>query len=390
MRITIDKEVPAFQGYAAERTRGLFNVDEEKGRRFRADWELPIDGPAWSSLPEQPGGDWQLGLVIGPSGSGKSSLGEALVAKHGFSWLSHRWPKAKPLVEALPGSFDEVTGALAQVGLGDVPAWLRPYSVLSNGERFRADLTKLILQRPEKVVVDEFTSVVDRQVARVGAGAFGKAWRKGPGQAVLLTCHYDVAEWLQPDWTFHTETGEFAVVRGRLQRPEISLEVVETGWDFWPYFVPHHYLDLGPMPYATAYTGFVDGEPICHLGMSAMVSGKRREARACRMVVLPEWQGAGVGTKFLDACCERELQGKGFVGKPTTTVFHTNHPGLCFVLRRSKRWRQVSTHLYGASRAGISDEERRKSWGWGRHFRAVQGFRYYGEAGVKAAERSER
>ena len=142
------------------------------------------------------------------------------------------------------------------------------------------------------------------------------------------------------------------------------------------------------MPFGTAFVGFVDGEPVCHLGMSAMVSGRKREARACRMVVLPEWQGAGVGTKFLEALCERELRGEGFVGKPTTTMFHTNHPGMAFVLRRSKRWRQVSIHLYGASRAGISDEERQKSWGWGRHFRAVQGFRYYGEAGVEAANKT--
>jgi len=125
------------------------------------------------------------------------------------------------------------------------------------------------------------------------------------------------------------------------------------------------------------------------LGMSAMVSGKQREARACRMVVLPEWQGAGVGTVFLEALCERELQGEGFVGFSSTTMFHTNHPGLAFVLRRSGRWRQVSTHLYGASRAGKSQAERGKSWGWGRHFRGVQGFRYGGERFERAARKGD-
>ena len=379
MKIEIDQQVPVFDGYAAERTRGLFNVGEEKGSRFHVEWDLPVEDVD----------DWKIGLVVGPSGSGKSSLGRALVEQEGFKWLSHRWSKDKPVVSAIPGDYDVVTGALAQVGLGDVPAWLRPYRVLSNGERFRADLARLVVSKPDKVVVDEFTSVVDRQVAQVGAGAFGKAWRKGDGQAVLLTCHYDVAEWLQPDWIFYTETGEFDVVRGRLQRPEITLEAVETGWDYWPYFVPHHYLDLGPMPFSTAYTGFVNDEPVCHIGMSAMVSGKKRESRACRMVVLPEWQGAGLGTKFIDAVCERELRGEGFLGKPSTTVFHTNHPGLCYVLRRSKKWRQVSTHLYGGSNAGKSEKERGKSWEWGRHFRAVQGFRYFGQAGIDAAKAKE-
>lgn len=162
-----------------------------------------------------------------------------------------------------------------------------------------------------------------------------------------------------------------------LERPEIEVDIRETGWQYWrPLFKRWHYLDLGPMPFSTAFVGFVGDEPVAHVGMSAMVSGKVREARACRLVILPEWQGAGIGTRFLEAVCERELAGDGFVGSPTTTMFHTNHPGMCFVLRRSRRWRQVSTHLYGASRA-----ERDKRWGWGRHFRGVQGFRYYGARG---------
>lgn len=171
-----------------------------------------------------------------------------------------------------------------------------------------------------------------------------------------------------------------------LEKPAIELDILETGWCYWePLFERWHYLSLGPMPFSTAFTGFVDGEPVCHLGMSAMVAGKQRVARACRMVVLPEWQGAGIGTKFLDYLCERELRGEGFVGRPVPTIFHTNHPGLCFVLRRSPKWRQVSTHLYGASRAAVDEGVRQRSWGWGRHFRAVQGFKYYGQRGVEAA-----
>jgi len=37
--------------------------------------------------------------------------------------------------------------------------------------------------------------VVDRQIAKIGAGAFSKAWKRGGGQAVLLSCHYDVLDW---------------------------------------------------------------------------------------------------------------------------------------------------------------------------------------------------
>lgn len=71
-----------------------------------------------------------------------------------------------------------MTAALSAVGLGSVPTWLRPYPILSNGEKFRADLARVICSAPKRVVIDEFTSVVDRQIAKIGALAFQKAWRR--------------------------------------------------------------------------------------------------------------------------------------------------------------------------------------------------------------------
>jgi ABC-type ATPase with predicted acetyltransferase domain len=72
-----------------------------------------------------------------------------------------------------------------------VPTWLRPYPVLSNGEKFRADLARLICEAPASAIVDEFTSDVDRQIAKFGALAFQKAWRRTKGcKVVLLTPHY--------------------------------------------------------------------------------------------------------------------------------------------------------------------------------------------------------
>ena len=108
-----------------------------------------------------------------------------------------------------------------------VPTWLRPYPVLSNGEKFRADLARLVCDAPERAIVDEFTSVVDRQIAKFGALAFAKAWRRLKGnQVVLLTPHYDVVEWLEPDWVFDTAKRSFA--RGLLRRPQFDLEIWQT------------------------------------------------------------------------------------------------------------------------------------------------------------------
>lgn len=138
------------------------------------------------------------------------------------------------------------------------------------------------------------------------------------------------------------------------------------------------------MGFSTAFTGFVDDEAVTFIGISGMVVGKgKREARVCRMVTVPEWQGAGVGMAFLEWVCERELQGVGFIGKPTTTIMHSAHPALVVSLLRNPKWRAIkgSQRLTGGKGGNVT--------GMGGHMRAVAGFRYYGQAGIDAYERQE-
>ena len=100
-------------------------------------------------------------------------------------------------------------GSLGSVGLAFPPAWLRPYRTLSNGEAFRADIARSLAELDGLVVVDEFTSVVDRQVAQVASHTVQKAVRKAGRQFVAVTCHYDVADWLQPNWVYDVAAGKF-------------------------------------------------------------------------------------------------------------------------------------------------------------------------------------
>ena len=112
-------------------------------------------------------------------------------------------------------SVDEIEKAFYAVGLGSVPSWLKPYSVLSNGEKMRVDLAYAMLEN-DFVVFDEFTSVVDRNVARVASMAIAKAIRSQDKKFIAVTCHSDVLEWLEPDWIFNTNTMQmdFFQVRG--------------------------------------------------------------------------------------------------------------------------------------------------------------------------------
>jgi GNAT superfamily N-acetyltransferase len=385
MKISVRNRCPHYTSYRAARVQSLFNA--ESGQAFDLDADLAIDDD-----------DWQVGVIVGPSGSGKTSMGQQVLGP-GALWTGGDWPDDEPIIDAIKGAdFDEVTAAFSAVGLGTVPSWLRPYSVLSNGEKFRAELAKIIAEAPDRVVIDEFTSVVDRQIAKIGALAFQKAWRRTKGQAVLLSCHYDVLDWLEPDWIFDTASGAFerAEAGRRLRRrPRIELEIRQVDGSYWPLFEPHHYLKLPRMVACRYFVGFVDGEPVIHLGVAPRleVGG----VRACRMVVMPEWQGAGVGTRFLNWIMENEVTGGGQFGdRVRAGYFHTSHPGLCAALRRDPKWEQVSAVMHGGNKRKSFKSIKRShqqsqakgakviipspTAGYGGHFRAVQGFRYRGEA----------
>lgn len=376
MRVDVHHSCAEFDSYRAARVKAMFNC--ESGANFDLSAELPIDD-----------GNWHVGVVVGPSGSGKTSIGERLFGPRAI-WKP-RWPKDAPIVDAIApdAPFDTVPAALSAVGLGSVPSWLRPHHVLSNGEQFRANLARVIAEQPARVVIDEFSSVVDRQIARVGAMAFAKAWRRGGGQAVLLSCHYDVLDWIEPDWILDTATGAFerAEAGRRLRRrPPITFELWETDRRHWPAFEPHHYLKLPAMIAATYYIATVDGAPVAHVGVATRPG--LVEARACRLVVMPEWQGAGIGLRFLAEVCERWRTGRNRYQIHVPTLFHTSHPGLSAALRRDPRWTQVSASLVGDNRARskasleVSAQRGRVSFagaGYGGHFRAVQGFRFLGE-----------
>lgn len=130
------------------------------------------------------------------------------------------------------------------------------------------------------------------------------------------------------------------------------------------------------MPIAAEYfIGVVDGEPVCHLAITPRFEIKGY--RATRLVVMPEWQGAGVGTKFLEWVCEYHKEGMGRCGKKLPTFFHTSHPQLVEYLKRSPRWVLKSQVLHGGDK--VASTKTRTISGYGGHFRAVQGFKYIGD-----------
>ncbi len=180
-------------------------------------------------VPLQPG---DVVLFTGASGSGKSSLLREVVRQIGQT--SDKWqvPSAKAegfsplgtcplplatsqppllldlptlplgnktLVDAIPLPFEEALQLLAMCGLGEAPLLLRTPQELSEGQRYRFALALAVALKPQWIIADEFTAVLDRTTAKVIAYNVRRiADRYGVG-FLLATAQGDVAADLSPD-----------------------------------------------------------------------------------------------------------------------------------------------------------------------------------------------
>ena len=245
------------------------------------------------------GSEWNIGVICGASGSGKStilhSLGEITAVE---------FDNNKPLISNFePMTPQEASSILCAMGLASVPTWIRPYSSLSNGERYRAEVAKRIsFNRGGGILVDEYTSVVDRNVAKSMSNALQKYIRKEKKQIILATCHYDILEWLQPDWIYDLNKGG-ALEKGDClrQRPQISLSVYRVTYDTWNIFKKHHYMTEEMNKSASCFVFSWEKQLVAFVGVLPQPSGYFDKAvRGTRTVVLPDFQGLGIGSRITD------------------------------------------------------------------------------------------
>lgn len=152
--------------------------------------------------------DYQILVITGSSGGGKSTLLKE------FDFYN------KPLKiydnsKAIVSNFKNPTEAsyrLSAVGLNSMPVWCRPRNVLSIGEGFRADLA---LNIESYTIFDEFTSTIDRNVAKSTCNSINKFIRKNNmTHIVFCSCHNDYIPFLKPDIVIDIDEGKVYDCRG--------------------------------------------------------------------------------------------------------------------------------------------------------------------------------
>ncbi len=357
---------PVYDSFRVRQVAGLFDVPIEA----RASQSFQLD------LPEL-GNQWRIGLIVGPSGSGKTTIAQRLF---GDRFYHHRlWPEDRAVIDGFDDRpIKQITGLLTAVGFSSPPSWIKPYHVLSTGEQFRCDLARAMASAGDSnddalagetlplVAFDEFTSVVDRNVARVVSAAVAKAVARGTiaCRFVAVTCHYDVTAWLQPDWVLDMATSQFT--RRCLQRPPIHLEIFRCQRDAWRAFARHHYLSGSLSRAARCFLALWDGIPVAFCATLNLIGHKGRW-RISRIVTLPDYQGIGIGTAVMETVA-RLHRAEGHRLNVTAS-----HPAVIAHCRRSTLWRTINVKKTGSATATRFIPNYRGSAG-----RAVVSFEFLG------------
>lgn len=277
--------------------------------------------------------EWNIGVIYGGSGTGKTTL-----LKQFGSIQNSEFDSSKSLISNF--DFVEPKDAallLSSMGLASVPTWLRPFHTLSNGEKYRATLAYKvgIAKENEVILVDEYTSVVDRDVAKAMSNALQKYIRRNNKKIILASCHFDIMEWLQPDWTYSPLKARVEKRECLRQRPTIELQIFRCRYETWKIFKNHHYLSDELSKAAKSFVILQNDKSIGFVAILPMPSGTVKDAwRVSRIVILPDYQGLGIGIKVLN------LFGSMYKKDKKILYIKTSNPSLFKGMERNtKNWK---------------------------------------------------
>ena len=291
---------PVAKSFRATKAANSLDIDAEKKSIHHFKVQADITTP------------FNIGVIVGASGSGKTTLAKHIYGEEAFKEILN---PSLPVIEQFPESltYDECAAMLCGVGLTAVPCWIRPAYTLSNGQKARAECALQMAREDSNIIViDEWTSVVDRTVAKVMSHCIQKHARKTGKTVLLLSCHYDVLDWLNPDWII--DANKQAYTNRRLlwqdfkRTEQLQFDIREADKSTWRYFSRYHYLNEKLAGGKQLFYGLWDGNnQIGFLAFTNYVPHRKDRLQKMqlhfnRLVIHPDYCGFGLGIHFLNKC----------------------------------------------------------------------------------------
>jgi ABC-type lipoprotein export system ATPase subunit/GNAT superfamily N-acetyltransferase len=273
-------------------------------------------------------GPQDIVYITGDSGSGKSVLLKALEKDIRQDMeLSHiniadiKPEQNKPLIETVGKTLEEALEILSRVGLNDAFLFLRTYEQLSDGQKYRYKIAKMIESGAQFWIMDEFAATLDRDTAKIVAYNLQKLARQ-QGKAVLAaTTHTDLLVDLYPSVHIHKRFGKEITVNYYSNEParECSLvkemKVVEGSTEDWRRLAGFHYRShkiAGPRKIFCLKRGdelcgvivYCYPPPTCFgrrlvLPKMSMKELNEKLSIISRVVVHPKYRTIGLGAKLV-------------------------------------------------------------------------------------------
>jgi GNAT superfamily N-acetyltransferase len=197
-----------------------------------------------------------------------------------------------------------------------VPCWIRPYKTLSNGQQARAQAAYLLTKSDDIVCIDEWTSVVDRTVVKAMSVCVDKFTRRNNKRIILCSCHYDIIEWVRPDWIIDCNKQEFQMPQSDgfffEEREKLQFDLRKIDSSSWKYFSKYHYLNENLPGGLCYFYGLFHGDNQigfqCFANYVPHRKGTKIIMHSNRTVIHPDYVGLGLGVKIINASCEALLK----------------------------------------------------------------------------------
>lgn len=142
--------------------------------------------------------------IKGQSGSGKSVILrelQRLMSENGLSVASIdniEFDNDKSVIDQVGKTTTEALSLLSMAGLNDAYLFIRKPSEMSDGQRYRLKIAKLIESGAQVWAADEFGAVLDRVTAQAVASNFQRAARQVGATVMVATTHEDLINALRP------------------------------------------------------------------------------------------------------------------------------------------------------------------------------------------------